>query len=116
MAKTPTPAERDILSDILRYLATRDDGRWWRSNTGAATDGRRVIRFGVVGQADISGVMAGTGRRCELEIKSPTGRQSPAQARFADMIRDMGGVYILARCVDDVRAGLDAASREATRC
>jgi len=42
------------------------------------------------------------GRVLFLEIKSPTGKQSPYQKRFEKYITQCGGEYLLARCVEDV--------------
>ena len=96
-------SERDTLSEILRVIGARSDIRIWRSNSGAATTHRgALVRFGVPGQADISGILAPSGRRIEIEVKSATGRQTQQQRRFQAMIERMGGVYILARSVGDV--------------
>ena len=65
------------------------------------------MKFGVNGQADISGIMS-DGKRLEIEVKSERGRQSKAQKAFQRVIERMGGVYILARCVEDVVSRLDA--------
>lgn len=98
--------ERNLINEILRYLATRDDVRAWRSNTGAAIDRKgRMIRFGVPGQADISGILAG-GRRLEIEVKIGITKQSKAQKQFQKMIERMGGLYILAYNVELVQAVL----------
>jgi hypothetical protein len=63
------------------------------------------VRFGVPGQADISGLLS-SGRRVEIEVKSATGRQSPQQRAFEAMISKFGGLYILARSVEDVELAL----------
>jgi len=83
--------------------------RIWRQNTGKAPswDGLRVITFGVKGGADISGLLRG-GRRLEIEVKKPGGRQSEEQKAFQRMIEGLGGLYILAFSVDDVREALEA--------
>ena len=98
--------ESQIQRDILHYLATRTDLRAWRANAGAALSKRGLVRFGVPGQADISGLFFNTGRRLEIEVKTATGRQSPQQRKFQTMIERFGGLYILARSVDDVRTAL----------
>jgi len=93
--------ERQVLNAILRKFGTRPDMRLWRANAGAARIGRRFIRFGVPGQADLSGILR-DGRRLEIEVKSPTGRQTPDQRAFQALIERFGGVYVLARAVEDV--------------
>jgi len=93
--------EKQIQNDIMREFATRSDLRLWRANTGVARFGRRIVRFGVPGQADLTGIL-NDGRRLEIEVKSATGRQDNDQQRFEAMIKKFGGIYILARSVDNV--------------
>ena len=38
-----------------------------------------------------------------IEIKTPTGRQSPYQVEFQRICESHGGTYILARSVDDIK-------------
>ena len=94
--------EKQVQNAILREFGTRPELRLWRQNTGAARVGRRFVRFGVPGQADLTGILRG-GRRLEIEIKSPIGRQTPDQRAFQAMIERFGGLYVLARSVEDVR-------------
>ena len=126
--------ERDIQTSILRTFATRDDMRLWRASTGvavplaavraAATALRRgniqaalrmldqapALHFGVNGQADLSGIIGGDnpnrGRRLEIEVKKPDGRQSEEQRNYQQMIERFGGLYVLARSTDDVQRAL----------
>ena len=99
--------ERDIQNAILREFATRSDLRLWVNPVGNAItpDGKQRIRFGLIGQADLTGILP-DGRRLEIEVKNETGQQRPAQVRYQDMIRKFNGLYILARSVDDVYAAL----------
>ena len=100
--------EKAIQNAILRAFGTRPDLRIWRANVGVARIGRRVVRFGVPGQADLTGVLP-NGRRIEIEVKSPDGRQSEDQANFQRMIERFGGLYVLARSVDDVQKAIRSA-------
>lgn len=95
-------SERAIMHAILREFGTRSDMRIWRANTGVARFARRrVVRFGVPGQADLTGILPG-GIRLEIEVKSHDGRQTPDQRAYQRMIEQFGGVYVLARSVQDV--------------
>jgi hypothetical protein len=98
-------SEKSIQNAVLRAYATRPDMRLWRSSTGAAQIDNRFVRFGVPGQADLTGILL-NGRRLEIETKSATGRQSVDQKNYERMIVRFGGVYILARSVADVDAVL----------
>ena len=97
--------ELEIQNAILREFGTRRDLRIWRANCGVARIGNRVIRFGVPGQADLTGILPG-GRRLEIEAKAPEGRQTEEQRNYQRMIERFGGVYVLARSVEDVRRAL----------
>ena len=101
--------ESQIQADILNAFVGDRRLRLWRNNTGVAerADGGR-IRFGVPGQADLSGILV-DGRRLEIEVKQPGRYQTQQQRAFEAMIRQYGGVYILARSVDDAVAGVHAA-------
>jgi hypothetical protein len=98
--------EHETMNAILREFGTRPSLRLWRQNTGAARIGKRLIRFGVPGQADLTGIL-GNGKRIEIEVKSPTGRQTPEQIAFGRIIERFRGVYIVARSTDDVRRRLE---------
>ena len=104
-------SERDVQQDILRVFGTRADMRLWRANVGVGsyrdprTGKMRKVRFGVVGQADLSGILPG-GIRLEIETKSADGTQSAEQCAFQRMIERFRGVYVLARSVQDVWAAI----------
>ena len=53
------------------------------------------------GMADILVIL--DGKALWIEVKSPTGTQSPDQIKFQQKVNKEGCVYVLARCVDDVR-------------
>ncbi|MBK9126300.1 MAG: VRR-NUC domain-containing protein [Phycisphaerales bacterium] len=103
--------ESEIQNEILRTLGARPDMRLWRANVGVARlggprrSGGRVVRFGLTGQADLTGILP-NGLRLEIEVKSDGGRQSPEQRSFQVMIERFGGVYVLARSVEDVWAAI----------
>lgn len=99
--------EKQIQNEILRTFATRTDVRLWRANTGVAgyrdrkTGQIRQVRFGVPGQADLTGILPG-GLRLEIEVKKPGGAQTAEQEWYQQMIQRFGGVYVLAYSVQDV--------------
>jgi hypothetical protein len=107
-------SEAAILKGILLALS-RDCGAIctvWRSNTGSLKDHTgRMVTFGVPGQADISGLLHGSGRRLEIEVKTATGRLRPSQETFRRVIEMAGGIYILARSASDAVAAVRAAAQ-----
>lgn len=72
----------------------------WSQPTGAAYRDGQLIHYGIKGAADISGITI-DGRRLEVEVKTGKAVQQQNQKRFEAMITDMGGIYFVARSVDD---------------
>ena len=110
--KTLQPTEHQVQTAILRYLEVSPRVAWARRmNTGAikipAANGRdRFLRFGFPGCPDILGQMT-DGRLLAIEVKSPSGRATEAQAAFLALVATHGGVAILARSLDDLTAILE---------
>lgn len=99
--------ESALVQSILLEFGARPDLRLWRMNTGAAIRPHGgLIRFGLPGMADISGIMRPSGRRIEIECKTKTGRQSKEQQAWQRMIEWAGGLYLIARSIEDVRLAL----------
>ena len=99
--------EHQIQQQIIASFGARPGMRIWRNNTGALRDERgHLVRFGLQGSADILGIMAPHGRLLAIEVKAGAGRQSEQQVRFQEMVTNHGGLYILARSVEDVAAVL----------
>ena len=117
--------EHSVQNSIFRAFGTRADMRIWRQNTGVAAYGRRKVRYGVPGAADITGLIPVVqvlecphcggelstpplGVRLEIEVKSAVGRASADQVAYGAMIRRFGGIYVLARSVADVEEAIRA--------
>lgn len=88
----------DLVNAIL--LTVSPLGIAWNNPTGALKVEDRFIRYGCPGSPDILGCIKG--RFVGIEAKVGKDRQSPKQTDFAAAVRRAGGVYILARSVDDV--------------
>ncbi|WP_265499592.1 VRR-NUC domain-containing protein [Paracoccus beibuensis] len=95
--------ERTIQNKILIALSKEYAGRsiWWTNDTGVAKsmDGKRTISFGLKGSPDILGCLGG--RFIGIEVKTESGKQREAQAKFQKAFERAGGVYIIARSVED---------------
>jgi hypothetical protein len=90
----------DLVNAIL--LEVSPLGLAWNNNTGALKDQTdRLVRYGLPGSADVLACIAG--RFIGIEAKVGSDRQRQNQKDFAAALRAAGGVYILARSVDDVR-------------
>jgi hypothetical protein len=107
-------AETDLQQRIRLALGTRPDLRLFRNQVGQLPDPRtgRPVQFGLArGSADLIGWRTVTitpdmvGQRLavftSLEIKTPTGRLTPAQHNWLGAVRAAGGVAGVARSVAD---------------
>jgi len=96
-------SEREIQNEILERLLLIPGIFAWRANVGAIKRYGRFVRFGYVGQGDISGVLP-NGRRLEIEVKTKDGVLSEEQIKFGQRINEAGGLWILARSADEAIA------------
>ncbi len=115
------PSETDIQADILQALGRQDrvlvdrkgqkvwvldglykrpGGVFWRANCGGGMANGRVIRGNPNGTADILGVI--NGRPVAIEVKTRTGKQSDIQRSWQTSWEAAGGIYIVARSVQEV--------------
>lgn len=108
------PSEHEIQQRILYALGSRTDVTVWRNNVGAArAPGGGLVRFGLPGSADILGFLHPSGRFLAVEVKSATGRLSPKQQVFRRVVEAGGGLFIVARTVDDAISAVNAAQEAA---
>ncbi len=92
------------LQDKIRLALGRVPGLvLWRNNIGVAEVRGYQIAFGVGGKggADLIGIR--DGRFVAVEIKTPVGRQTEDQRIFEQLVRNMGGEYVVLRSVEDAR-------------
>lgn len=96
-------SEQELTGQILDAINGIKGVHAWRNNTGVARTGGRFIRYGIKGQADISGILRG-GRRLEIEVKLPDGKHpvTEEQKSFGSMVNGLGGVWFVARSVEEV--------------
>jgi len=109
-------AETDIQQHIRLALGTRTDLRLFRNNTGTLPDPRtgRPVQFGLArGSADLIGLRTVTitpemvGQQVavftSIEVKTPTGRVTPDQHSWLNMVQQAGGIAGVARSVQDAK-------------
>lgn len=94
------PYERNIVASVLRALVALPEVSWCaRMNTGAAK-GKRFVRFGFVGLADIIGQMR-DGRFIAIECKRRGGDRKDTQQLFLHWVHCAGGLAGFATSVED---------------
>jgi hypothetical protein len=122
-------SEKHILAEVLIDVTARSDAVAWRHNSGQAWQGNRVegkpgtlvrlehgmvilrnarpVKFGLEGSGDIIGAIAS--RPLAVETKTATGRQRESQIYFQQAWERVGGIYLLARSVEEYRSKLAGA-------
>lgn len=92
----------------LRLTRVNTGVGWFRNGQPARkTDpGAYPVKFGLRGTADLVGIIAPSGRMLMIEVKTATGKQSPAQLTMQRVVTQWGGLYIVARDVRDVDLAL----------
>ena len=105
----PVKPEGVIIKEILKDLKTRGVYAW-RNNSGATVhsyynqrEGRTknsFIRYGSVGMPDIMGVHQGS--LFAIEVKTRSGKTTPAQDIWLEKLRAEGCVAFIARSVEDL--------------
>jgi hypothetical protein len=102
--------ESVIQSNIRITLGLRDDVMLIRINVGKFRPLHgpqdRVIQSAPAGTPDLLGVW--NGKALAIEVKDAKGRQRPEQVAFQKAWEARGGIYILARSVDDVLRRIDS--------
>ena len=91
-----------LLQDRIRLALNHPEAIWWRNNCGY--DATNRVRYGVgsPGGSDLIGMFRG--RSVFAEVKTPTGRLSPDQVRFQNLVTSKGGLYVVLRSVEDAQA------------
>lgn len=130
----PAPKNsNDLTNNLLVEIPARlPESRVWRQNVGSGYPvqvvqgainalkagqpalalkvliNSRPIAFGIPGLPDIDGIAGPSGRRIGIEVKFGKDRMREAQERCQSMYQRMGGVYIVARDLDEALDELDA--------
>jgi hypothetical protein len=109
--------ESVIQNAVRLHLGQKDDMVIFRNNVGQYHDDRgNWVRYGLCpGSSDLIGFIGPTGRFFAAEIKSSTGRITPEQRAFLDLVNSKGGYGCVIRGVTEAekhyqraRGGLDA--------
>jgi Holliday junction resolvase len=82
--------ERDVIRDIRDWLCLHG---WFVVRVQQSMGCHK-------GMSDIVAVKSG--RVLFVEVKAPKGKQRPAQVDFQREIEEHGGVYVLARSIEDL--------------
>lgn len=105
VSQTNDVLEAEYLEALRVAFGSRSDVRIWRQLVGnfwtryGDSDFRPVRTGPPKGAADLSGLVKGSGRRIEIEVKGPKGKLRPEQEQFKKNMEEWGVLYML--CVYD---------------
>lgn len=104
--KQPEPKESEIQTAVCEYLALRNYFFWRNNNTGiyrpSANGGFWTTnKYSMKGIPDII-VIDDTGHAIFLEIKRPSGRQSPDQKEFQRRCEEKSAEYHVIKKIEDL--------------
>ena|SRR3990167_1879603 len=108
--------ESELVAEALRFLNRIPGVVAWRTNVGAVTathqGKRRFVRFGFPGLSDIIGWRATDrefsigrvrfARFLAVELKTGTGKLTPQQVGFLELVNKSGGIGFVARSVEEI--------------
>jgi len=106
MGKAENLIQRGIM-DWLEILKNQGQLYFFRAGSGAVkTEQGRFFKTGRPGCPDIVACVAPSGRFVGLEVKTKTGRQSPAQKTAEAEIVEVGGVYAVVRSIGEAKQAI----------
>jgi hypothetical protein len=96
--------ESTIQHSIIQYLQLRRVFAFSVPNEGHGGQRHRALHMKALGQRNgVSDIIALLpSRAIFLEVKTDTGRQSPAQHDFEETVKSLGFEYYVVRSVEDV--------------
>ncbi len=86
-----------LVDELLFCFGSMPNVRAWPRNVGLAYRDGQPVRYGIVGETDISGIVGPVGRSFFCEAKTGKSVLSPKQVIFKDMVIKFGAIYVLAR-------------------
>lgn len=90
-----------IQKSILEYLSFFDKSFFWQNDSFGIKGRKRENRYRPNGVPDIIGVANGI--FIGIEVKTASGKMLESQKIFRQKFVECGGIYIVARSVDDVK-------------
>ncbi len=97
--------ETSLVKDIIEFLRLKGIYAW-RNNTGAfaaeGVTGRRFVRFGLPGSADVLAVVPPRGRLLAIEAKVGRNQATDLQLTFGAAVNDAGGLWFVVRSLADL--------------
>ena len=112
--------EQELQQRVVQFLDLAIDakaGFFWATRNETGVSGRKGAMLGKIaktmgvkpGMPDLMVAHKECGYPVGIELKSKTGRQTPAQKSVQERFEDIGWPYSVCRSVDEVQDALEAA-------
>ncbi len=100
----PEPSESDIQRTIVQWSKMVPGLRLWRNRSAEAGRSGKGADRSRTGSPDLEGwyTTNGVAVYVGIEVKAKKGKVSDAQVRWGELITTAGGIYVLARDLQDV--------------
>lgn len=95
----------NLVNSILLAVGRLESVFAWKVQVGtfrALDNAKRIIKVGEDGHSDILMVVAPIGRVIGVEVKTGNAVQNKYQKAWQKALEKRGGIYLVARSVDDV--------------
>lgn len=112
LAKPPRGKPEGALLKRCRQVLNLRNLEHWRCNTGAVQIGKRFVRFGEPGAADLQVLLPPVGRALFVETKAGRNDQTADQKAFQARVERPGALYWLIRDDRDLEKRLDELAKE----
>lgn len=98
-----TAEHQKLVNDVHLLCGAMPQIRLWKQVNGVfrSMTGNRLVKVGLIGSSDLTGIILTSGKRLEAEAKTGNAVQNDEQIAFANMIVKYGGVFILFHSVDE---------------
>ncbi|MFA5990469.1 MAG: VRR-NUC domain-containing protein [Sphingomonas sp.] len=92
--------EKDTQKAIIQYLEAKKIFHWRNNTGGTMVAGNHFMKFGYPGSPDIIAVVKG--QFIGIEVKDIKGKLNDNQEIFKEKLEKAGGLYIIAKSIDDI--------------
>lgn len=110
--KPPAPREREVLAQVLEWLALHRVMAWRNNSGGRLLPGHggrgQFVRWGVPGSGDVFVLLPPNGKLVSIEVKRPGAKARPAQEEWMRRVRDQGAGAGVVASVEELEALLRA--------
>lgn len=90
-----------LIKEILEFYQDHETVILWKNQSGVAFRGKYLVGLAPKGSPDIVGLTT-LGKFVGIEVKTGNAKLNKDQKEFRDRIEELGGIYGVARSLNDV--------------